>query len=149
MAGSTKGSTCTFALHVNEVYPTPLPAHSPTHVPSQPTTAAQKPPLGRVPSPPVWVSTWTHLANGGDEKGKWREANRHRQLQTAIQPGVMPNNRFPPAGDVSKIFAPSPPFPHFLQLQLTWEEDEEGKTRLSTGVHFREGSYALPLDGTG
>ena len=41
-------------------------------------------------------------ACGGKGKGKWREANRRRQLQTATQPAGMPT---PPR------FAPSPPKP--------------------------------------
>ena len=33
----------------------------------------------------------------------------------------------------------------FIGADLLWEEDEEGKTRFSTGVHFRDGSYPITI----
>ena len=47
----------------------------------------------------VQISERTPLVQGKG-KGKWREANRRRQLQTAIHPGVMPN---PPLGGHSEV----------------------------------------------
>ena len=37
------------------------------------------------------MDTAAYGGRGFRGKGKWREANRRRQLQTAIRPGVMPN----------------------------------------------------------
>ena len=33
----------------------------------------------------------------------------------------------------------------FIGADLLWEEDEEGKIKFSTGVHFREGSYPITI----
>ena len=44
----------------------------------------------------------------GKGKGKWREANGRRQLETAIKPGVMPAPPPQPLGG-SAALCPSPP----------------------------------------
>ena len=41
-------------------------------------------------------------------------------------------------------FSHCPP-PMFIGADLWWEEDEEGKTRFSTGVHCRDRSYRITI----